>query len=188
MSDEPEIINEFIPIPKEFHSFLTDEPFENCSVCDRYLLDDGVVYFIEKAIDKSEIAFEYAMCLPCQMGLETELSEGSIKMIRHYLDEHIEPTRKSRLIEEFGLDHHPWIAGCVICDASWNAAAWKQLVGICDGPDLLFTEWAPLVICGNEAENLYKLLSKKTRDRLDDFVDEVLGNPAGSLDMPPLLV
>lgn len=57
-NEEPDPIAEFIPIPPDFHSFLHDGPFTNCSVCDRYLLDDGTSYLVEKALDRDEVAFE----------------------------------------------------------------------------------------------------------------------------------
>ena len=57
------------PIPSLFWSDITCKPFENCIKCERYLLEEGTLYLIEKAIksyvgfDATSTVFEYAMCM-----------------------------------------------------------------------------------------------------------------------------
>ena len=182
---EQQPISEFIAVPEIFHSFEIDGPFEKCSVCGNHLLEDGTPYLVEKAIEGDEVTFEYAICLPCQMGLASELSQGSMRVLENFFEEQVDAKRRKKdLIDRHGLDHQPWISECLLCKSPWNGCEWKQLIGVCDGPDLLFLDTAPLMLCGHEIERMYHLLSKKTRDRLGDFFDEVIGQPGGSVNIP----
>ena len=63
------------------------------------------------------------------------------------------------------------------------------IYGQCDGRHLLFT-YLPYMISVEGIDELIPLLSKKTRDRLDDFIEEFLGMPPefrASPDMPPVV-
>ncbi len=188
MSDEEELIPEFIPVPAEFQSFATDSLFERCCICDRHLLEDGTQYLIEKAIERNEVVFELAFCLPCQLGVRSEFSEGSLRTLKHYFEERVcIETRKPNLIALHGLDHTPWISHCIFCNQPSDGPEWKQLVALCDGPDLLFTETAPLMICQQDILQIQKIMSKKTKDCMDGFIDDVLGKPSGTVDLPFLV-
>ena len=39
-----------IDIPQRFFSDVSDSPFENCNICDKYLLENDVPYVVEKAV------------------------------------------------------------------------------------------------------------------------------------------
>lgn len=181
------IIDKFKPVPEEFHSFETGEPFERCCICDTFLLDDNTGYLIEKAFNKNETIFEYAMCYPCRDNLCSELSPASLKLIEHYFDERVDMlARRNKLITLPGLDHRPWINHCVLSGKAIQASSEYQIYGQCDGGDLLFT-YLPYAICGEEIDSLSKSLSKKTRDRLDEFIDDVLGIPGAHIDIGLLI-
>jgi hypothetical protein len=77
-----------IPIPRIFHSFFHEGMFPACSVCDKKLLEDGVSYFIEKAYQRGEVAFEYAMCDECRMSMGEDLSVESMLNLANYFMEH----------------------------------------------------------------------------------------------------
>ncbi|MEO0444706.1 MAG: hypothetical protein AAF191_01380 [Verrucomicrobiota bacterium] len=188
-SDDPEFqpVEEYVPIPECFHSFLQDGLFTHCSMCEGYLLNDGTPYLIEKAIERDEVTFEYALCFRCQAVLAEDYSEGSLRVLSQFFAEHVKADRKKSLLDAHGLVVEPWIADCVICQAGWNGASWKQLIALCDGPDLLFHDAFPIMLCGREVERIYHLLSKKTKDRLDDFFDEVIGRPTDTVNLPVLL-
>lgn len=182
-----EIGDNFIPAPPEYHSFEHDGPFEHCAVCNRDLRDDGTQYLIEKAFRKGETIFEYAMCLPCRMRLNCELSQQSLKLVEHYFDERVDlVARRRRLLDAHGHDHRAWISHCILSGEPILPGEEHQIYGQFDGPDLLFA-YSPYAISGREIEGLMQCLSKKTRDRIDSFVDEVLGIPGGHVDLPIFL-
>ena len=74
----------YTAVPEAFHSFTEEGPFSKCTLCDGELLEDGTPYLIHKAFHRSEVIFEYAMCLPCRAKMQ-ELSLIHIS----------EPTRRS---------------------------------------------------------------------------------------------
>ena len=184
---EIEIGHDYIPIPPELHSFEIDGPFQKCATCSRDLLDDGTQYLIEKAFNRGETIFEYAMCFPCRAQIQGELSQGSLKMVEHYFDERTDfVARRKSLLEDGSHDHRPWLSHCILSGEEIPADSEYQIYGHCDGPDLLFT-YMPYAISGKEIEGLLQCLSKKTRDRMDEFVDDVLGIPGGHVDLPVFL-
>lgn len=181
------ILDDYIPIPEEFHSFETGKPFESCFSCQRPLLKDGTQYLIEKAFNRRETIFEYALCLDCRREWSTELSRQSLKLIEHYFDERVDlVTRRKRLLKSHPRDHRPWISTCVLSNEPCTPESEFQIFGIFDGGDLLFT-YMPYAVSGKEIEALCQNLSKKTRDRMDAFVDDVLGIPGGHIDLPVLV-
>ena len=85
-----QINNEWIEIPKEFCSDLTSAPMERCISCDKYLLEQGTQYLIEKAFKRyqdTEIVntiFEYAICYPCAQEMQSAMSADSMQKIGEY--------------------------------------------------------------------------------------------------------
>ena len=96
--DELEFVPNFIPLPAEFHSFTEEGPFTKCTLCEEPLLEDGTPYLIHKAFHRSEVIFEYAMCLPCRAKMQEELSTESLERINQYMDQfHIEDRNEQLL-------------------------------------------------------------------------------------------
>ncbi len=181
---ELDIGHDYIPAPAEYHSFELDGPFEKCAVCSCDLRQDGTQHVIEKAFNKGETIFEYAMCMQCRMNLNCELSRQSLKLVEHYFDERVDlVARRKLLLDAHKHDHHPWLSHCILSGEPLDPDGEYQIYGQFDGPDLLFA-YAPYAISGEEIEGILKCLSKKTRDRIDDFVDDVLGIPGGHVDLP----
>ena len=54
-------------IPEQFYSEETKKPLENCLMCDKYLLDEGTEYMVEKAMRRHP-----------KLGTETTLFEMAI--------------------------------------------------------------------------------------------------------------
>jgi len=174
--DELEFMPNFIPLPPEFHSFTEEGPFTKCTLCEEPLLEDGKPYLIHKAFHRSEVIFEYAMCLPCRAKMQEELSTESLERINQYMDQfHIED-RNEQLLEEYGTDVSPWISHCLISGKPIEGEDEYHYYAFCDGPDLVFNG-LPMALAGGVDEELNELLSRKTRDRLDGFVDEQFGLP-----------
>lgn len=167
-----------VPIPKEFWSFADGEPFRACVVCGESLLaDGGRFYVIEKAYSKGEVVFEYAICLSCQQQLEAELSQQSIKLIAHYFDEHVDwsQIRGLRELSSSGKDAAlSGLSRCLITGKQASECKEYHILTACFGGNLLES---PFLIGDEAVESIQKLVSRKTRDRLDGFVEEFLGLP-----------
>jgi hypothetical protein len=184
-------IRHYMKIPEIFHSFQAEGPFERCLICERYLLKDGVQYLIEKAYKKEEVIIECATCMDCCINMREELSRESLQRIDSYFDEHVDLLMRRRKLIRTSSDRlEPWIDKCVITGRDRSEQENFQVYAQCDGKDLLFS-YLPYMISGAAINQMYKLLSKKTRDHLDGFVDEYFGLPSEFLDLPedkPLLL
>ena len=81
------------PIPEEFYSFESNQPFENCLVCKADLLSGEIEYFIEKAVrnyhehDVSDIVYEYAICWHCAHDMNSQMSAESMQNIQDYFSD-----------------------------------------------------------------------------------------------------
>jgi len=170
------------PIPKILHSEETGEPFERCSVCGGDLLDEGTGYLIEKGRVKGETAFEYAICFGCHDGIRQELSEASQRRIEHYFGERVDLVeRQRRMSVEHPADWEAHVSHCILSGEPLGEE--YQLMAQCDGGDVIFA-YLPYAINASELENLRQVLSRETRERLDDFVADVLGVPGDGQRLP----
>lgn len=165
-------------IPKEFWSFAEGQPFRVCVVCGENLLaDGGRFYMIEKAYRKGEVVFEYAICLSCQQQLEAELSQQSLKLIAHYFDEHVDWAQIRGIRELSSSRKGTALSGlsrCLITGKQASECAEYHILTACFGENLLES---PCLIGDEAIESIQQLVSRKTRDQLDGFVEEFLGLP-----------
>jgi hypothetical protein len=161
------------PIPEAFHSFESDGPFRACSSCGEVFGEDGV-HLIEKAFQRGETVYEYALCQNCHEAIRQELSQESKQRIEAYLRaafERHEPA--GDLLEHCLFSGRPLGEDYLIC-------------GMFAGPWRL-PEVPCFAISGEEMQKMAELMSVATRKRLDDFVDDVLGIPGLSNPMPVLV-
>jgi hypothetical protein len=165
-----------VEVPPVFHSFLEEGPFTKCTVCEAPLDEDGTQYLIHKAFHREEVIFEYALCLPCRARMQGELSAESIERINAYMDQYDMEARSEEMLADRGPDVSAWLSNCLITGRPVDEADEHHIYAFCDGPDLIFSG-LPLAIIGDVNEELNELLSQKTRDRLDGFVDEQFGLP-----------
>ena len=166
----------YVPVPAQFHSFMEEGPFAKCTLCDGALLENGTAYLIHKAFHREEVIFEYAMCLPCRAKMQGELSVESIEAINAYMEQYEIEDRTGPMMEAHGTDVSKWLSHCLVTGAPIAEAEEYHYYAFCDGPDLVFNG-LPIALAGNADEELNELLSQKTRDRLDGFVDEQFGLP-----------
>ena len=165
-----------VEVPPVFHSFLEEGPFTKCTVCEAPLDEDGTQYLIHKAFHREEVIFEYALCLPCRARMQEELSAESLERINAYMDQYDMEARSEEMLADRGPDVSAWLSNCLITGRPVDEADEHHIYAFCDGPDLIFSG-LPLAIIGDVNEELNELLSQKTRDRLDGFVDEQFGLP-----------
>jgi len=169
----------FCPVPETFWSFETEAPFNRCSVCDKDLLEPGTNYIIEKAFQRKETVFEYAICTACHLQLRKEISPQSQKLFENYFHEHVDfAQRPSEMIQWHGINHTKWLSHCLVKGTPIEECEEYQIYGMCIDKDLVFMEM-PFMISEAVIEDLLVLLSDETRGFLENFSDRVLG-----IDMP----
>jgi hypothetical protein len=185
MMDLPEIEHQpdYIAIPEAFQSFATGKPFEHCICCEAYLLEDGTGYIIEKGIVQyldaqvKDVAFEYAMCLPCVEKMRQRLSKDSLARMEAYFQERVDfAGRRNNLTQSGNRNVHDWLQHCLVSQTSMPETREYQIFAQCDGPDMLFGD-APYMLAGEVMAELQELLSPETKDVLDDFIDQHFGLP-----------
>ncbi|MFC1730700.1 hypothetical protein ACFL6I_10245 [candidate division KSB1 bacterium] len=172
-----------VPIPQIFHSDVTKEPIKNCIDCDVSLIDSNKHYLIEKAFSYNKdyevrnTIFEYAICYDCAMKLRESLSDESKKNMNEFFEKHSSFTERSeQLIKEKDFELDKWIGNCMINGTPVNDTNEYQIFCQCQGDQMLFT-YMPYMISGEALEEMAELLSDKTRDEMDGFMDDHFGVP-----------
>jgi hypothetical protein len=175
---------EFEPIPPEFHSLASGQPFQTCLTCEKKLLQGGVNYLVEKAVRHypqtraQDVILEYALCLTCAGQLREELSQESKARIEAFFTERVDlVARREALLslpEPLRLEN--WLSHCLITGTPRSACTEYQIYAQCSGPDLLYT-YMPYFICQEAMEEMQELISPQTRQILDDFMDTHFGLP-----------
>lgn len=184
--NEGENTNEHHPdIPD---AFRTEEGtfFKHCISCNNELIESDTEYIIERAIkkypklDASAVIFEYALCMTCAEKMHERMSAESMQRLREYVQTHMQykvdlfdRLEEDQPIEPTELLHKCLITGRPIDDESVGE---YQMIAHCKGNKLSPWEF-PFAICGEALEGMSALLSEKTRDELDDFIDDHFGLP-----------
>lgn len=177
------MIDRFIKIPKQLYSSETKKPFSNCMVCDRYLLEDGTPYMIEKAVKQvqemkhSEVIFEYAMCMSCSTMMNNSLSTESRERINAYFSQRVNlPKRRQNLLKGKRLSFKKWVSRCVINDTPISRTREYQIVAQCEGKHLLFA-YLPFAISMEAMDEISSLMSEKSLGEIDDFMGKYFTGP-----------
>ncbi|MEO9872403.1 hypothetical protein [Ekhidna sp.] len=178
-------------IPKEFHSFETNAPFEQCIECEKYLLDDDTEYIIEKAVKNYEgysakdIVFDYAICMDCAETMRKEISKESWESMMRYFQENIDI--QSRL-EMHNQSPEEGLKSCMIKKTQLNDCGEYQIYAHCKG-NKINMENPPYMISGEVMEELLPLLSDKTIDEMNGFLDKHFSpDPSLMEPTPPRLI
>lgn len=176
-----------VPVPRIFHSFEKEGIFTNCTVCDSFLLEEGVSYFIEKAFKGNEVIFEYAMCDNCREGIEEEISLESMMNLGNYFMEHVDMyERYETLIHKFDNSVKPWVDKCLFTAKPRIECESYQICAACEGANLIVS-FLPFMVSSDAAEEMQMLMSKKTRESFDGFIRDVLNPPVDFKDIPILI-
>jgi len=144
------------PIPQELYSFYEDRPFLICTRCGEGLYDFKHGYRVSKIYKGEEVIYEYALCTPCLHNIMEESSEESRESLYEF--------QMSRIRKVSGFDE------CAMCERAEEATqiAEYSLVGICLGEEIVDSN----KICGLCMEEMNELVSEKTREGWDRFVEE----------------
>ncbi len=177
-TEKPQIIKEYIKIPKAFYATDTDKPFSNCISCDKYLLLPNNPYVIEKAIKQNleykttDVIFEYAMCMDCYQNINGSLSTESKISIEKYFSGNVDLNeRRKLLLKNEELSIKDWTSNCLIKGTHIKELTEYQIACQCDGEYLLFTNM-PFVIGNLALDEMMQLLSNKTIGEIRGFYDK----------------
>jgi hypothetical protein len=178
-------------IPEDFYSFETNLPFERCIECDKYLLDDGTEYIIEKAIKNYEgykakdVIFDYAICMSCAEKMRKEISKESMQSMMRYFQENMDPMERMEM--QFG-DPTENLKKCMIKKMDADECSEFQIYAHCKGKTLNM-ENPPYMISGSVMEELLPLLSDKTVGEMNGFFNKHFSPDPSILEpIPPRLV
>lgn len=175
--EEPHYPERSIKIPSKLWSFETGEPFRNCLVCSKDLISSDSLYFINKCFLNEETLFELAICFRCHQQMRSELSESSLNRIQNYLEEF---QMEQGLDESFqGRSFEEQISQCIIKQRPARSGEELQIVAYCSGSHLLKNVPA-MMLTWEAVQDLERLLSKATRDVMDDFIERHLGPQPGA--------
>lgn len=167
-----------VDIPEKFRTFISEEYFQNCISCNKYLLKAKTLYVIEKAIKDKYVEFEYAMCMDCAEKMRKNLSDLSLARIGKYFEDHIESFDiRNTLIEKKFTTVDDYLSTCLINGSPIKTLNEYQIFAYCEG-DKLLVSYFPYMISHEAIEDMQELLSAQTKDELDDFTKK-------HFDLPP---
>lgn len=160
-------------LPKLFYNTVKDLPFSACSKCDRFLLQDGVEYMIEKVCIPNDVLYEFAICHFCLGKVQKEISEESLKNMEAFQEK--EMNSGIQMIDgmlDFGIDKIKQILNNKHPGINYESC---NIVGYFNGTQVM----PHSVLCASTQalENMQDVISKKTRDSFDDFTDFLGGIP-----------
>lgn len=170
-----------IEIPKRFFSDVTDQPFSNCNICGKSLLENDVPYVIEKAMknyeghDFSSTIYEFAICQDCHVKMQKSMSEDSINNIqKYYSDVMTNKGSQPIMIDMNNFDMDTWLSKCFFMGDEINSMTEYQVVGQFKGSKMIMN--TPPIIIGEVAmKQMAGLLSEKTTDDMNGFREKFLG-------------
>ncbi|MEQ9411884.1 MAG: hypothetical protein RIK87_29485 [Fuerstiella sp.] len=188
----------FAPIPELFWSEYSGKPFVRCVDCEVPLAETNV-YVIQKRFVAGEAVFEMAMCEHCRDKMTMEYSEETKRNITAYMStqfrkrategladaegpqvievREIEETEDGQALLKECVDH------CLICGTERLKCHRYSLAGLCRDNEIVAqitpVSRTPLMVCETCELGMSDLVSQKTRDSWDRFVEEHFDGPPG---------
>lgn len=165
-----------------FYNSETNEPFEQCMVCQCSLHSPEQEYFVERIMRRvpdlavTECLFEYAVCSACAESMRGELSESSRNSIEQHFKQRL-AQRGEELMEQRGSLQHCLLTGRPIEDStefSFHAH--------CRGGFMVQSIF-PYAISDVAMDEVSELLSQATIDFLDDFKGKYFTGPPELADL-----
>ncbi len=174
----------WIKIPSQFYSLYHEGMFPTCVDCNRNLLAGDCDYWIERVFRGAEPICEMAMCADCRQGISQELSQDSLMRINAFVEERFDvEARYEASLAWPGNEIDRWLDSCIITKKPAAECRNFQIAGLCRGKHLSI-DMLPIMISHEAIEEMQKLMSKKTRDRLGDMVQDYFGMPSEFADGP----
>jgi hypothetical protein len=130
-------------IPKIFHK-AEGGLLGECIMCNQNLLAPPQDYLLEKAFriypeyKKTEVIFEYAMCLTCAHAMHNELSEESRQRIEAYFAERLQLSSRDELLKPKRASFKNWVGNCLVKGTSLKQSNEYVLYGHAHGRQLVY--------------------------------------------------
>jgi len=157
--------------------------YVECVDCGRDLTDPGTTYYVERAIRGGEPMYEFALCETCLFDYEDEFSAESIRAIGDFWLEHANLEDRDALVESTE-NADALLERCLLNGGHRDALEEYQVFAWCRDGRLICDAGAPGLLSGAVIEELIPLLSRKTRDTMDDFIRDNLGLPPELQNLP----
>ncbi|HBS88622.1 MAG: hypothetical protein A2W91_18450 [Bacteroidetes bacterium GWF2_38_335] len=170
-----------IPVPEEFFSDLDNKQLSHCLVCGKELIDSQSDYMIEKVFqvnnNRKTTIFEHAICMECSLELRKSLSTESLANIENYFRKNVDFIKRNELlIENNLLTSKDWLSHCIVKKTPLSDCSEYQTYCLCKGkylnPGLL-----PYLVSEEVILEINELLSVKTKNEIDGFIDKYYGFP-----------
>jgi len=163
-------------IPKVFYNTVKDLPFSNCSKCNRFLLDDSVEYMIEKVLIPNDVLYEFAICGSCIKLLQQKISKESLKNMQKFSEDELD-NRIQKIDHLFnedydGIKRELTIQNPELSYENCNIMAFFKGQNMVD-------DYPAVCVSTQALENMQEVLSKKTKESFDDFMDFIGDVPPG---------
>lgn len=177
-------MDRWIDIPECFHSLYHSGPFTRCIACERDLLEDNCRYIVERSFHGQEPIFELAVCETCHENFSKELSKDSLLRINAHIEERVDfEQRYEHTLEFSSADISSWTQQCLLSKTPRTECKKYQIIAMCQGSQMRLDIF-PVMISDLAANELQKLMSKKTRERHEELVQEFFGMPSEFADSP----
>ena len=186
----------FTRVPKLFWSEYSEAPFAHCIDC-KCELRECDYYLVQKCYVGTEPVFEFAVCGTCRTNVSSQCSNETNRAINAFLLKSLS-RRESEFEELTNLNDalHKCMDQCIICSRRRLQCHRYTIGGLCHQLDLVVQRrsqaQSPLMICQECEASMSELVSKKTRDRWDRFIEENFDGPPGvDLELPggrPVLI
>ena len=188
----------FAPVPEAFWSEYSGKPFVKCIDCEVPLAESNV-YIVQKKFVAGEAVFEMAMCERCRNFMTQEYSEETRQNIVEHMgqqfrkktEQALEESGDPQIIEVRQIENEgegqailrECMDYCLICGTEREKCHRYSLAGLCRDSEIVAQVTpigrTPLMICDECEQGMADLISKKTRDAWDRFVDEHFDGPPG---------
>lgn len=186
MNNEEEIEfyeTQFADIPREFYAEATGQPFEHCSVCNKYLLAPNTWYMVEKAVKRypkyqhEDTIFEYAICVECHMQMHEKLSTESKQRLAQFMAERVNLEQRTHQLYRAGsFELQDWIGRCAVTLKPQAELTEYQIMAPFNGNRLAYTTF-PMMLSAAALDEMVELLSNHSLDVLNGFKDDITGMP-----------
>jgi hypothetical protein len=178
------------PINSDFRD-IDGNLFTSCKLCERELLKSNSEYVIERAIQREQVVFEYALCKNCMENAQSRWSEDSLRAINGYMQSAIRfpiyfqesmDYIESENPDEFDLESRLQL--CAVKNESRTEMEEYQLMGVFKGDKMIVSVF-PYMLSGKAMDEIVDLLSAETLGELDDFTEDLLSWPPELSDINP---
>jgi hypothetical protein len=176
-------INQQNQLPADLYSSDTGEPFSNCLMCDKFLLEEGTLYMIEKAFKQHhelkvrEVIIEYAMCMTCATNMHNAMSTESRERINNYFANNADFTERGAMFSNETIPSFESLTShCIIKKTPIADSPEFQMAVQCSGKNVLYGV-LPFALSMHAMDEMMALMSAKSLGEIDDFLGKYFTGP-----------